>query len=56
VNEYIDMLRNPQKDFTSENLTDQPMQSLRDVDEQLEIYLSRESRMLWGTSAGSAGR
>lgn len=47
VNEYIDMLRNPQMNFTSENLTDQPMQSLRDVDEQLEIYLDRDSRLLW---------
>ncbi len=50
VNEYIDMLRNPQRDFTSDNLTDQPMQSLRDVDEQLEIYLNGKSRMLWNTS------
>jgi len=52
VNEYIDMLRNPQKDFTSANLTDQPMQSLRDVDEQLEIYLNRDSRVLWSNMIG----
>lgn len=50
VNEYIDMLRNPRESFTSANLTDQPMQSLRDVDEQLEIYLNRESRLLWNSS------
>ncbi len=46
VSEYVDLLRNPQNDFTSNNLTDQPMQSLRDVDEQLEIYLTRDSRVL----------
>jgi hypothetical protein len=50
VNEYVDMLRNPQKDFTSANLTDQPMQSLRDVDEQLEIYLGRSSWVLWSNA------
>jgi hypothetical protein len=47
VNEYLDMLRNPEKQFTSENLTDRPMQSLRDVDEPLEIFLNRDSRILW---------
>jgi hypothetical protein len=52
VNEYIDVLRNPQQDFTSENLTDQPMQSLRDVDEQLDIYLDRDSRLLWSSATG----
>ncbi|MBT9168200.1 MAG: hypothetical protein DDT19_01545 [Syntrophomonadaceae bacterium] len=52
VNEYIDMLRNPQKNFTSENLTDQLMQSLRDVDEQLDIYLNRDSRVLWSGATG----
>jgi hypothetical protein len=46
VNEYVDMLRNPQSDFTSDNLTDRPMNSLRDVDEQLEIYLTGRSRYL----------
>lgn len=56
VNEYIDMLRNPQKDFTSENLTDQPMQSLRDVDEQLDIYLGKDSRLLWSNTAGGRRR
>ncbi len=50
VNEYVDMLRNPQEDFTSSNLTDQPMQSLRDVDEQLEIYLDRDSKVLWSSA------
>jgi hypothetical protein len=56
VNEYVDMLRNPQKDFTSANLTDQPMQSLRDVDEQLEIYLGRDSRLLWSGKIGRKSR
>ena len=56
VNEYVDMLRNPQKDFTSANLTDQPMQSLRDVDEQLEIYLGRDSRLLWSGKIGRKTR
>jgi hypothetical protein len=49
VNEYIDMLRNPREDFTSGNLTDQPMQSLRDIDEQLEISLNRSSWKLWSS-------
>lgn len=49
VNEYIDMLRNPQTDFTSGNLTDQPMQSLRDIDEQLNISLNRDSWSLWSS-------
>jgi hypothetical protein len=52
VNEYVDMLRNPRRDFTSENLTDQPMQSLRDVDEQLDIYLGSDSRVLWSSVTG----
>lgn len=56
VNEYADMLRNPQKDFTSENLTDQPMQSLRDVDEQLNIYLGHDSRVLWSSATGGHRR
>ncbi|RMH46275.1 MAG: hypothetical protein D6694_03720 [Gammaproteobacteria bacterium] len=56
VNEYVDMLRNPQKNFTSDNLTDQPMQSLRDVDEQLEIYLGRDSRLLWSRKLGRKRR
>lgn len=46
VNEYIDLLRNPIQDFTSNNLTDQPMQSLRDIDEQIEIRLSFDSANL----------
>jgi hypothetical protein len=52
ASEYTDVLRNPQKDFTSENLTDQPMQSLRDVDEPLDIYLDRDSRVLWSGAMG----
>lgn len=52
VNEYVDMLRNPQEDFTAANLTDQPMQSLRDVDEQLDISLNRNSRVLWSGATG----
>lgn len=55
VNEYIDMLRNPREDFTSGNLTDQPMQSLRDIDEQLNIYLNRASRNLWSSLARGRG-
>jgi hypothetical protein len=55
VNEYIDMLRNPREDFTSGNLTDQPMQSLRDIDEQLSIYLNRASRNLWTSLARGRG-
>ncbi|WP_069802328.1 helicase-related protein [Thermogemmatispora onikobensis] len=46
VSEYFDMLRNPQKNFTSENLTEQPMQSLRDVDEQIDIIPDKDSRLL----------
>jgi hypothetical protein len=46
VSEYFDMLRNPQKKFTSENLTEQPMQSLRDVDEQIDIIPDKDSRLL----------
>jgi hypothetical protein len=46
VNDYIDMLRNPEKNFTSDNLPDSPMQSLRDTDEQLNINLNRDSQML----------
>jgi len=46
VNEYVDMLRNPSEDFTADCLTDRPMNSLRDVDEQLEIRLVGDSRYL----------
>lgn len=55
VNEYIDMLRNPGEDFTSGNLTDQPMQSLRDIDEQLEISLNRDSWRLWSSLTRGRG-
>jgi len=46
VNEYVDMLRNPSHNSTADCLTDRPMNSLRDVDEQLEIYLVGDSRYL----------
>lgn len=55
ANEYIDMLRNPREDFTSGNLTDQPMQSLRDIDEQLEISLNRDSWKLWSNLTKGRG-
>jgi len=55
ANEYIDMLRNPRENFTSSNLTDQPMQSLRDIDEQLEISLNRDSWKLWSNLTKGRG-
>ncbi|MCB8986010.1 MAG: hypothetical protein H6659_19430 [Ardenticatenaceae bacterium] len=55
ANEYIDMLRNPRENFTSSNLTDQPMQSLRDIDEQLEISLNRDSWKLWSNITKGRG-
>ena len=51
VHEYIDALRNPMDNFTSGNLTDQPLMSLRDIDEQLEISLDRQSWKIWNNKA-----
>lgn len=50
IAEYINLLRNPQYDYTSENLTDSPMQSLRDIDEQIEISLTYDSQFLLNRS------
>ncbi len=53
VNDYINALRNPADDFTARNLTDSPLTSLRDIDEQLEISVDQQSRRIWNNKVRS---
>ena len=53
VNDYINALRNPADNFTSGNLTDPPLTSLRDIDEQLEISVDRQSWRIWNNKIRS---
>lgn len=46
VNDYIDALRNPGSDYTSKTITDSPLMSLRDIDEQLKIFVRTRSESL----------
>ena len=53
VNDYINVLRNPTDNFTSGNLTDSPLTSLRDIDEQLEISVDWQSWKIWNNKTRS---